>query len=437
MTLHESWDWLSSFTNLEKNHSALKRVWRLERMQALLNARGNPEKAGFSLHLAGSKGKGSTAAFLSSLLTASGRSTGLYASPHVTDWRERITLNGQFFPDESYTRVVEDLRTWWEGQTSEEPTTFEWLTLAAFELFRSENLDARVLETGLGGRLDATNTQTPTACVLTLIELEHTEILGDSLALIAAEKAGILKPGVPAWCAPQKLEALEVFRRTARELKAPFHSFDEEVEEFETELSRTGTDLLLALADGTRIEARLPLLGKAQGLNAAVAAWTFHGLVRGGYLSLGSDQDLGEVIRAGLETTNLPGRMQIVSEDPWLVVDGAHTAESVKLLARSWEQLFGTGATLIFGAFEGKAIEPMAAALAPLFAHVIVTSPGTFRPSNPSALQKAFLEAPGGSGFVDIAPDAKAALAWAEMDGTPVLVCGSFYLAGEILKTLS
>lgn len=445
MTLSEAWDWLASFTNLEKTQSATKRTWRLDRMHALLADRNHPEGTELSFHLAGSKGKGSTAAYLSSILTASGRTTGLYTSPHVADWRERITRNGRFFDEKAYVRTVSALRTYWDTMETAkkshfvegwggEPTTFEWLTLAAAELFTAEELDARVLETGLGGRLDATNAQVPTATILTLIELEHTDILGDTLALIAAEKAGILKPGVPAFVAPQKLEALDVFRRAAKTLKAPLHSFDEEVEEFDTELSREGTLMRLGLTDGTLIEAQLPLLGKAQGLNAAVAAWTIHGMVREGRMELAPLDDLGDVIRTGLQATTLPGRMQVLSRQPWVVLDGAHTAESAKLLAQSWSELFGPGGTLVFGAFEGKAVEPMAAVLAGLFAHVIVTAPGTFRPSNPPALRRAFLEAPGSSGHVDMAATPGEALAAALVDGTPVLVCGSFYLVGEILS---
>lgn len=445
MTLAEAWDWLQSFTNLEKVQSATKRTWRLDRMHVLLADRGHPEKCPLSLHLAGSKGKGSTAAYLSSILTESGRTTGLYSSPHVADWRERITLNGRYFDDGAYTDAVGGLRAYWETMEAAkkarfleewggEPTTFEWLTLAAHEVFTAQGLDARVLETGLGGRLDATNAQVPTASVLTLIELEHTDILGDTLALIAGEKAGILKPGIPAFVAPQKLEALEVFRRTAQTLKAPLHAFDEEVEEFDTELTREGTLMRLGLTDGTLIEARLPLLGQAQGLNAAVAAWTVHGLVRDGQIPWNPNLDLTTAVRSGLEATTLPGRMQVLSREPWVVLDGAHTAESVKLLARSWEHLFGGGGTLVFGAFEGKAVEPMAHILAPLFPHVIVTAPGTFRPSNPPALRQAFLEAPGSLGFVDLADTPAEALRGALIDGGPVLVCGSFYLVGEILS---
>jgi dihydrofolate synthase/folylpolyglutamate synthase len=443
VTLDDAWDWLSRFTNLEKVQSATKRTWRLDRMQALLAERGHPEVTPIGFHLAGSKGKGSTAAFLSSILTAAGYSTGLYISPHIADWRERITDNGNWFNESVYIDAVAALRTYWEGMSEParvrfvedwggEPTTFEWLTLASFEIFREQTPQARVIETGLGGRLDATNTFVPTASVLTLIELEHTDILGDTRALIAGEKAGILKPGVPALVAPQTDEAMAVFRQTAASVGAPLYAFEDEVEESHISVSREGTQFSLKLRDGAVYEAVVPLLGHAQGLNAAFAAWTAHRLVLDRRLDLGPNPTA--TIRRGLESVSLRGRMQILSSRPWTVLDGAHTAESAKLLALSWRELFGEGGTLVFGAFEGKAVEPMAAALAPLFSRVVVTPPGTFRPSNPEGLRRAFFEASGGRLNADIAPDPKTALTWAQTDGKPVLVCGSFYLVGEILK---
>ncbi len=441
MTLSQAWDWLSRFTNLEKVPSATKRTWRLDRMFALLAERGHPEVSTYGFHLAGSKGKGTTAAFLSSILTAGGLDTGLYISPHMADWRERITKNGVWFDEAVYAGAVERLARYWDEMNPDtrnsfiekwggEPATFEWLTLAAFEIFRDQTPQTRVIETGLGGRLDATNTWTPTASVLTLIELEHTDILGDTRTLIAGEKAGILKPGVPAFVAPQTDEAMAVFRRVAAEVGAPLHSFDDEVERLEVKVSREGTRVELALRGGAFYDLSLPVLGHAQGLNAAVAAWTVHGLAQTGALPLSNQV---RAIKQGLETVKLGGRMQILSRNPWTVLDGAHTAESAKLLARSWRELFGEGGVLVFGAFEGKSIEPMAAALAPLFSRIIVTPPGTFRPSDPHALRRAFLEA-SLSLEVDIAPDPKTALAWAQTEGKPVLACGSFYLVGEILR---
>ena len=448
MTLHDAWAWMESFTNLEKQPSATKRTWRLDRMHALLAQRNHPERAMIGLHVAGSKGKGSTAAFLASILTQAGWSTGLYASPHVADWRERITLNGHWFPDAVYLRAVDDLRTFWNQLPASEkarfvedwggePTTFEWLTLAAFEIFRNEGTDAQVLETGLGGRLDATNTQTPLASVLTLIEREHTEILGDTLPLIAAEKAGIIKKGVPVFVAPQPLEVLSVFRQAAQANGSRLYSFDEEIEDLDIALDREGTRLLVEFVDGSGVQARLPLLGLAQGTNAALAALVVKTLVIEGLLPLNTGLSLEEVLRRGLETVDLTGRMQILARDPYVVVDGAHTAGSVALLARSWKTLFGDQGTLIFGAFAGKDIEAMARTLAPLFPRVVVTKPSDFRPSDPAALAQAFENAPHAPTVIHIASNPAEALTWAlsQPEPGPILACGSFYLVGELLNS--
>lgn len=443
MKRDEAWSWLESFTNLEKDLSAAKRTWRLDRMEALLADRRHPEVQGLSVHLAGSKGKGSTAAFLSSIFTASGQSTGLYTSPHVNDWRERITHNGTFFDERIYQEGVAQLKQYWDHSGRSEdftkrwggsPTTFEWLTLLAFEIFSRTDMDARVWETGLGGRLDATNTQTPSAVVLTLIEREHTDILGETISEIAGEKAGIIKPGVPTFVAPQSMDALAVFRREAERRGAPIRIFDEEIEELETRLTRTGTDLRVVLRDGTCVEARIPLLGQAQGLNAAVAIWTVHGLVESGIWQLTPGDELGDILKTGLESTSLPGRMQVLVNDPWFVVDGAHTVESIRLLVRSWIELAGPGHTLIFGAFEGKRVDEMAKLLAPHFSRIILTRPGTFRPSHLDELAQAFRLAgvPDNDILVTETPHEAAEIA---LDiAKPILACGSFYLAGELSK---
>ena len=447
MTLQEAWQWLEQFTNLEKTPSATMRTWRLDRMYALLELRDHPEACALGLHVAGSKGKGSTAAFLASILTQGGWQTGLYTSPHVTDWRERITLNGELFRPGAYLEAVEQLKQFWDAlpQASRkqfvsawggEPTTFEWLTLAAFELFRLEGIEARVLETGLGGRLDATNAQVPTASVITLIEREHVEILGDTLELIAGEKAGIIKPGVPVFVAPQGPEAMGVFLRKAKETGSRLYSFDREIKKLELGLERNGTRVQVEFGDGELLDAQLPVLGLAQGTNAAFAALVVKTLVEEGQLKLKNNLPLAQVLRLGLERVKLTGRMQVLCRDPWVVLDGAHTAVSIELLARSWQELFGGGGTLVFGAFSGKDIGPMAAALAPLFRKVVVTKPSSFRPSDPEAMAQAFRASPHAPSTVEIAQSPSTALQWAlgQNNGGPILVCGSFYLVGEILS---
>jgi len=256
--------------------------------------------------------------------------------------------------------------------------------------------------------------------------------LGSTRTLIAGEKAGILKPGVPAFAAPQPFEVLDVFQSAARSIGVPLHEFARDVETFETTLSREGTALRLALRDGAEYEAQLPLLGKASALAAAVATWTVHTLVSEGHLASASE-NLTESLRDGLESTHLPGRMQIVRRDPWTILDGAHTEASVEALVQSWLPLWGSGGTLIFGAFEGKSTDAMARLLVPAFGTVILTTPGNFRPSNLPALRESFLKAGMPAQNLLIVDDAAEADQRAQNQGKPILICGSFYLVGRFL----
>lgn len=437
---NDLWAWVESFTNLEKTPDQTKRTWRLDRMRQLLEMRGNPHRGRLTIHVAGSKGKGSTCAFLASILEEAGYSTGLYTSPHLSDYRERITRNGIFFPPEIYEEVLTDLRSWWSTLEKNQPwapswggppTTFEFLTLAAFEIFRKTGMAAQVIETGLGGRLDATNTVEPDAVVLTLIEKEHTEILGDTLTLIATEKAGIIKAGVPVFSAVQPAEALDVFRRTCQDRGAPLTELDQEMK-WLIQLHREGTGLKLDGKGGPFPDIHLKVLGYAQGQNAALAALTASRL-----LSQFSRETRGQLIKSGLEKTQLTGRMQVIPGSPLLVLDGAHTKESVGLLARTWKELWGTDGNLLFGTFLGKDAAGMAQALKGLFAHVWITPPGFYRPSDPQAMEQAFLNAGYPSPALTVVSSPQEALVQAQKSPAPLLVCGSFYLVSEVLDWIS
>lgn len=217
----------SFFDSYMPSLSSSLRENRLERMSLLLDHLGNPEKSFQTIHIAGSKGKGSTATFLSALLEKKGYSVGLYLSPHVYDIRERFTIASRFFSDEEYTLALEELQ---EKLSSfslpsslgpEKPTTFELYTAYAYLLFKRKGCKWAVIETGLGGRLDATNTISPYATLFTPIELEHTKILGSTLTEIAREKAGIMREGVPSFSFPQREEAEKELKRNAEEIGSP------------------------------------------------------------------------------------------------------------------------------------------------------------------------------------------------------------------------
>lgn len=446
MTLAEIWPWLESFTNLEKVPAQMPRVWRLDRMTALTKALGLADSSGSPalpapvFHLAGSKGKGSTAAFLASILNEAGLRPGLYTSPHLSDWRERITLAGEVFATESYENAFSRLKAFetdlgeagrrdfaqrWGGP----PTTFELLTLGAFLIFQ-KHCGSTVLETGLGGRLDATNVCRPQVCVLTLIEYEHTEILGSTLTQIAGEKAGILKPGVQVVVTPQPAEAQTVFEARAHELNLRLWNFASEVASLEAELFPGGTRLAVRLKQGTEWSATLPVWGRHQAQNAVAAALAFRVWAQ----EYAPELPVSSLVEAGWNKTSLPGRMEIVSLDPLIVIDGAHTEQSALAAAQTWQQVGPREATLLFGAFDGKNLEGMTKALAGVCSRVAVCPPGPERPSSVDAMAEAFRRAGVSSSHLETFADAEQAWQTLSARGGPVLVTGSFYLAGKVRR---
>ncbi|WP_455382303.1 bifunctional folylpolyglutamate synthase/dihydrofolate synthase [Salinispira pacifica] len=430
--------YIEAFTNLERR--SVPREYRLDRMQFLLDRFGRPEAGIRFIHVAGSKGKGSTATFIAAALSAAGVTAGLYRSPHVESYRERITVAGTELPDPLYIELVEEIRDEVERIRSDrrfaewEPTTFELLTLMAFLAFRKRTLTWAVLETGIGGRLDATNVVVPEASVLTPIELEHTDILGTTISEIAAEKAGIIKAGAPVFSSAQPPEAEALFRKRAEELGSRFIRVTDGVEVVRNQPTTHGTSVALRFADGTHLETRLRLIGAIQAENAALAAL----VVRSLFPEAPPDaigRTLGEVF--------LPGRMEMAALDPDILLDGAHTPSSIEKVIATFRRLYPARApqegVLLFAAVEGKRQEEMARLLAPEFDRIFITTPGFFKPSRPEDTLGIFRQLKGSATLVaDPAKALNASLAAAR--GTdppgPVLVTGSFYLVAEVRKLL-
>ncbi|HVO40887.1 MAG TPA: folylpolyglutamate synthase/dihydrofolate synthase family protein [Spirochaetia bacterium] len=427
--------WAESFTNLERGNLPFdKRNYRLDRMRRLLGLFDDPDSGLRIIHVAGTKGKGSTSALLASVLDASGRRTGLYTSPHVMSAFERIAIAGEGPRPDLLVRLGREVRqvigtlpdAGLPGSFS--PTTFELYTLLAFLYFREAGCEDAVIETGIGGRLDATNVVMSECSVITPLDLEHTEILGDTIEKIAFEKAGIIKPGAPSFVGFQPPVAKQVFRETARERGSPVTFLDEELESLSTTLDPGGTSFRLTLrGDGPR-ELRLSLLGEFQAENAALACLT---------LRRTRPEIPSSSYRDGLLAASLPGRMEVVKGEPPVVLDGAHTPLAVSRLVSSFDRIFPGEAVLLFGSVAGKRPREMAAILGQRFRRIIVSTPGTFKESDPEQVYQIFRAVNPGT-ILEKDPAAALALARRESGGKrPVLVTGSFYMVAEIRRLLA
>lgn len=418
-----------SRTNLERGGTPHLRQYRLERMQQILHRLGNPHEALPAVHLAGSKGKGSTAVFTAHLLAECGYRVGLYTSPHVTGYRERFLLLPGEQEEELLAResravwsVVEAMAR--EGTPEDElPTTFELLTALAFLYFLAARCDVVVLETGLGGRLDATNLCRPLITMITRIEKEHQEYLGNTLQEIAREKGGIIKPGVPVVLAPQRREVRLVFLRIARERQAPLVAMKP-----------------LKIRDGI-----VPgMIGAVQRVNAGQAVAAVRALFERGLLTRGGPSLSREAIVRALARARLPGRGERLQD---VLLDGAHTPESV---AQAVRMLPRRGGIAILGVVGGKDLRGIAAALRGRVKHVIVSRPGTFKPGDPRAVYDAVCAAGIPAELLQEPADALARAR--ELAGEPagdpvrnggrgrpapaIIVTGSFYMVGEIRRLL-
>ena len=426
--------WVESFTNLEQGNLPFdKRTYRLDRMRRLLEMFDDPDRELVTIHVAGTKGKGSTAALIASVLHAAGHRTGLYTSPHVNSPFERISLAGEAPRNELLVRLGKDVKSALDALPAEgmpghfAPTTFELYTLLALLYFRGAGCEHAVIEVGIGGRLDATNVITPLVSVITPLDLEHTDVLGDTLEKIAAEKAGIIKPGVPAFIGLQPPGTKEVFRRIGRERGSAVTFLDDVIEELSTRVDVDGTSFTLRLAGEKPADLRLSMLGEFQAENAALA-----------YLTL--RRTMPEIpigcFREGFERTVLPGRMEVRGGAPAVVLDGAHTPLAVTRLLASFRAIFPGEAILLFGSVSGKRPREMAAILAPAFSRVIISTPGTFKESDPEEVAKIFRTFNPAT-ILEKDPERALRRAREESGGTrPILVTGSFYMIGEIGRLL-
>jgi dihydrofolate synthase/folylpolyglutamate synthase len=427
-------DYLSSYTDYEVvprlAHNAIN--YDLRRVGELLGRLGNPHLKARSVHIAGTKGKGSTAAMIASVLTTSGYITGLYTSPHLHTWRERVRVDGELISEEEFTALVERLKPEVEVVNRRAAygrlTTFELLTTIAYDYFARKRADFQVLEVGLGGRFDATNVIVPEVGVITSISLDHTEVLGNTIAEIAAEKAGIIKPGITVVSSPQPGEAAQVIEETCRDCGAGLVRVGGDVTwqslgvDFDRQLFRVRGRL-------ASYELSLPLLGRHQLDNAAAAVAALEVLVEKGF-SISRDS-----IAEGIGRVSWPGRLQILSRQPLLVADGAHNADSAQKLRQSLVEYFKFDrAILIIGTSGDKDVAGIVSGLVPLFDEVIATRTRHPRALAPPQVAAEFERYGIGAEITDTVSEAVSrALSLA---GPRDLICatGSLFVVGEVIE---
>lgn len=380
----EALDYLFSFIDYSRTHqeNIAPENFELARMARLMAELGDPYLAYPTIHIAGTKGKGSTAAFCAAGLQAGGYRVGLYTSPHLHEFTERIQVNFEPVSKSKFVELVEAIKPFVERVP--DLTSYEIQTALAFWHFAREGVDAGVIEVGMGGRLDSTNVVEPMVSVITSISLDHTSVLGNTLAEIAAEKGGIIKPGVPVVSAQQAPEALAVLRNIAEDQSASFIVVGDEVE-FEKN-SGTLESQKFSVADpleGNQVDLSIRLLGDHQIENAVTA---FSALIRARESGLPLPVS---VIQQGFAAVQWPGRFEVVQQAPTVVFDVAHNRDSARRLWSTVADYFpGTPVTLVFGALVDKDIAGMFTELLPHVTSVILFAPDHPRSTPISELEE-------------------------------------------------
>jgi len=420
-------DYILSFADYERWPGAgYAERWDLRRMEELLGRLGSPHLGVRTVHIAGSKGKGSTAAMIAAVLSTAGFRTGLYTSPHLHTMRERIKVDDQLITEREFADFTAEIKPEVEVTNNGrygELSTFEILTALAFYYFRKQAADFQVLETGLGGRLDATNVANPEICVITSISLDHTAVLGDTIAQIATEKAGIIKPGVTVVSSPQVPEAAAVIRLVCSDKGAELITVGEEVT-WQGKGSSLGEQSLEVKGLKEQYDLTIPLLGEHQLENAAAAIAALEVL------------DIRkEHIVSGLASVHWPGRMEVLRKEPLLIADGAHNGDSARRLVESLQKHFQFDRTiLIMGTSADKNSSAMVAELAPFFDRVIATASQHPRATAAEELTRKFAQYGVEAQVTEnVAQAVSEALAQA---GKRDLICatGSLFVVAEVIE---
>jgi dihydrofolate synthase/folylpolyglutamate synthase len=439
MTYEEAIAFFNSLVNYERKPpvaGTMRREVTLERVKELAIKIGNPERTLTCIHVAGTKGKGSTCAFSESILRAHGLKTGLYTSPHLVDIRERIQIGGRLIDKRLFSRIAERLAPLIEPRR-EDPdrraTYFETLTHLAFIAFEETKVEAAVVEVGMGGRLDATNIVTPKVSVITPIGIDHVQQLGDTIPKIAWEKAGIIKPGIPVVANPGPQEAIDVMKRVAKERSAPIYLLGVD---FIPKDAKNGNLSVEIKWTGQKITGlQPPLVGRHQRQNAATAIAAVAVFLE----SIGRKLE-PEAVRKGVSTTRWEGRIQKAGDNPPTYLDGAHNVQSLTALIATMRELHPKKPLVFaFGCAADKDFAGMLSVLRKEAAEIVFTRSALPRALTPEELVEAFKgvdNPPFSTASPSIAAYNRVREKASAHSGVAVIT-GSLYIVGEIIKFLS
>ena len=439
MTYQEALKYLNSFIDYEKRpvfdyRSAMK----LGRMRALLDGLGNPQRNFRSIHIAGTKGKGSTCAFVYSILKEGGIKAGLYTSPHLIDFKERIRIS---FPKERniveaeiaalVTRIKKFLDNFSKSSKFGPPSFFEVYTALAFLFFSIKKTDIAVVEVGMGGRLDATNTLEPLAAGITPISLDHTDRLGKTVEAIAKEKCGIIKENSVVISAEQEPAVLNCIRKAVADKKAKVYLVGKEI--FYEPLTASPEEQTFNVRGlyGEYTLLTTPLLGRHQAANAAAAIGIVESLRAHGITICSHN------ITGGIRNVNWPGRLQIAARSPWIILDGAQNEASARALRETVNSIFAYKKLyLVFGVSSGKDIKGLARNLFPLADEIFFTRANSPRAVSPEKIRKDFPDYENRSvATFNVGEAVELARRHAGQEDL-ILVTGSLFVVGEALKYL-
>lgn len=350
----------------------------LARIQKLLELLGNPEKVFETIHVAGTNGKGSVCAYTSNILTAAGYKTGLFTSPHLHSYTERIKINGVDIPREAVARYIEQFKPLilqMVDEGYEHPTEFEVNTALAFKYFADEKVNIAVIEVGLGGAIDSTNVINPVVTAITNVSLDHTDYLGNSVEEIASVKAGIIKKGVPCITAT-KGSALQVISARCDNIQAPLIVIDQDINLIYFKEYITETEMTFKYGEKVLPTVKISLLGEHQKFNVGVAVGIVQALREKGF----SISD--EALLKGFNNTKWPARLEVLSREPLILLDAAHNAAGAQVLAKALEKILSQKAVFVLGILADKERKRIISELMPYAEHVIVTKPNTPRAGN-------------------------------------------------------